>query len=107
MLEWVKSTVKDMRKGKAVRRKARTRLEEERAEKKAKAYLEAERARLMAKSETELLVETLMTLRSWESRYEDLKGRFEIMERNVEEVAEGILDLEFGITSLDPNALDT
>ena len=25
----------------------------------------------------------------------------------VEEVAEGILDLEFGITSLDPNALDT
>ena len=46
-------------------------------------------------------------MRSWESRYEDLKGRFEIMERNVEEVAEGILDLEFGITSLDPNALDT
>ena len=74
MLEWVKSTVKDMRKGKAVRRKARTRLEEERAEKKAKAYLEAERARLMAKSEKELLVETLMTLRSWESRYEDLKA---------------------------------
>lgn len=109
MLEWVKSTVTDLRKHKKNRPEIAARLKERHvrsAQKKAKARQDAERARLMNLSEKELLVETLMEIRSWDERYKKLSSRLEIMERNVEEVTEGILDLEFGITSLGSDSLE-
>ena len=108
MLEWAKSTIKDMRKYRRGAKKARGGLGRKKAKAEARrvqARLEAERARLMELSEKELLVETLMTLRAYGAELTDLRlrlrGRLDILERNVDEVAGGMVNLELGMSCLD------